>query len=76
MYDIILSEYLGCDDIEQLENMNIDYFYTEIIQKKYKCWLAADQYIIQKEGYSDITKGNKWGDGFDWSTFSVKYIPK
>lgn len=76
MYDIILSEYLGCDDIEHLENMNIDYFYTEIIQKKYKCWLAVDQYIIQKEGYSDITKGNKWGDGFDWSTFSVKYIPK
>lgn len=74
MYDAILDLYLNHEDIDYLENMNIDYFYSHIIQPKYKVWLAMDQYVIQKEGVSDITGKVKWDNNFDWSTFAMKYI--
>jgi hypothetical protein len=61
-------------DLDELEGKNIDAMYTEYIQPKYKCWLAYDQYIIQKEGYSEIDGRNKWTNEFDWSTFSMKIV--
>jgi FkbM family methyltransferase len=74
MYDRIIEEYISSPDIDALEAKNIDFFYTEIIQKKYACWLAMDQYIIQKEGFSEIDGRMKWTGNFDWSTFSMKVI--
>lgn len=74
MYKPILDFVESYPNLIELERKNIDFMYTEYIQPKYKCWLANDQYIIQKEGYSEIDCRVKWANGFDWSTFSMKVI--
>ena len=74
MYAPILEFVSSFPNLEELEAKNIDYMYTEYIQPKYNCWLAYDQYIIQKEGYSEIDGRVKWTNGFDWSTFSMKVV--
>ena len=74
MYSHILELVDTFPNLIELERRNIDYMYTEYIQPKYNCWLANDQYIIQKEVYSDIDGRVKWADGFDWSTFSMKLV--
>jgi hypothetical protein len=74
MYAPILEFVNSYPNLEELEAKNIDYMYTEYIQPKYNCWLAYDQYIIQKEGYSEIDGRVKWTNGFDWSTFSMKVV--
>ena len=74
MYQPILDFVDSYPNLIELERRNIDYMYTEYIQPKYKCWLANEQYIVQKEGYSEIDGRVKWGCGFDWSTFSMKVV--
>ena len=74
MYAPILHLVDTFPDLPDLERRNIDYMYTEYIQPKYQCWLANEQYIIQKEGYSEIDGRVKWANGFDWSTFSMKVV--
>ncbi len=74
MYKPILDFVNSYPDINELESKNIDYMYTEYIQPKYDCWLANEQYIIQKEGYSEIDCRVKWANQFDWSTFSMKVV--
>jgi FkbM family methyltransferase len=74
MYQPILDFVASYPNLIELERKNIDFMYTEYIQPKYRCWLANDQYIIQKEGYSEIDCRVKWANGFDWSTFSMKVI--
>jgi len=74
MYKPILDFVESYPNLIELERKNIDFMYTEYIQPKYKCWLANEQYIIQKEGYSEIDCRVKWANGFDWSTFSMKVI--
>ena len=74
MYQPILDFVESFPNLIELERRNIDYMYTEYIQPKYKCWLANEQYIVQKEGYSEIDCRVKWGIGFDWSTFSMKVV--
>ena len=74
MYKPILDFVESYPNLIELEKKNIDFMYTEYIQPKYKCWLANDQYIIQKEGYSEIDGRVKWANGFDWNTFSMKVI--
>jgi predicted O-methyltransferase YrrM len=74
MYQPILDFVESYPNLDELERKNIDYMYTEYIQPKYNCWLAYDQYIIQKEGYSEIDGRVKWTNQFDWSTFSMKVI--
>ena len=74
MYKPILDLVDTYPNLIELERKNIDYMYTEYIQPKYKCWLANEQYIVQKEGYSEIDGRVKWAAGFDWSTFSMKVV--
>jgi hypothetical protein len=74
MYKPILELVDTYPNLIDLERKNIDYMYTEYIQPKYQCWLANDQYIVQKEGFSEIDGRVKWGAGFDWSTFSMKVV--
>jgi hypothetical protein len=74
MYKPILDFVESFPNLIELEKKNIDFMYTEYIQPKYKCWLANEQYIIQKEGYSEIDCRVKWANGFDWNTFSMKVI--
>jgi GR25 family glycosyltransferase involved in LPS biosynthesis len=74
MYKPILDLVDTYPNLIELERKNIDYMYTEYIQPKYKCWLANEQYIVQKEGYSEIDGRVKWVAGFDWSTFSMKVV--
>jgi hypothetical protein len=74
MYKPILDFVESYPNLIELERKNIDFMYTEYIQPKYRCWLANDQYIIQKEGYSEIDCRVKWANGFDWSTFSMKVV--
>lgn len=74
MYAPILHLVDTFPDLPDLERRNIDYMYTEYIQPKYQCWLANDQYIIQKEGYSEVDGRVKWKAGFDWATFAMKVV--
>jgi len=74
MYKPILDFVESFPNLIELEKKNIDFMYTEYIQPKYKCWLANEQYIIQKEGYSEIDGRVKWANGFDWNTFSMKVM--
>ncbi len=74
MYEPILHFVDTFPDLPDLERRNIDYMFTEYIQPKYRCWLANEQYIIQKEGYSEVDGRVKWKAGFDWSTFSMKVV--
>jgi len=74
MFQPILDFVDSFANLDELERKNIDFMYTEYIQPKYKCWLAYEQYIIQKEGYSEIDGRVKWTNEFDWSTFSMKMV--
>jgi FkbM family methyltransferase len=74
MYEPILALVDTFPDLPDLERRNIDYMYTEYIQPKYDCWLANEQYIVQKEGYSEVDGRVKWKAGFDWATFSMKVV--
>lgn len=74
MYLPILEFVDTFPDLADLEQRNIDYMYTEYIQPKYECWLANEQYIIQKEGYSEVDGRVKWTAGFDWATFAMKVV--
>jgi hypothetical protein len=74
MYQHILDFVDSYPNLIELERQNIDFLYTEYIQPKYQCWLANEQYIVQKEGYSEIDGRVKWESGFDWSTFSMKVV--
>jgi len=74
MYQPILDFVESFPNLIELERKNIDFMYTEYIQPKYQCWLANEQYIVQKEGYSEIDGRIKWKSGFDWSTFSMKVV--
>ena len=74
MYAPILHLVDTFPDLPDLERRNIDYMFTEYIQPKYDCWLANEQYIVQKEGYSEVDGRVKWKAGFDWSTFSMKVV--
>jgi FkbM family methyltransferase len=74
MYQHILDFVDSYSPLIELERKNIDFLYTEYIQPKYRCWLANEQYIIQREGYSEIDGRVKWATGFDWSTFSMKVV--
>jgi len=74
MYQRILDFVDSYPNLIELERQNIDFLYTEYIQPKYQCWLANEQYIVQKEGYSEIDGRVKWASGFDWSTFSMKVV--
>jgi GR25 family glycosyltransferase involved in LPS biosynthesis len=74
MYKPILDFVESFPNLIELEKKNIDFMYTEYLQPKYKCWLANEQYIIKKEGYSEIDCRVKWANGFDWNTFSMKVI--
>ncbi len=71
MYDIILEKMATFDKKELGEKkQNIDWFYTTQIHPEYQCWLA----IEQRESYSMIDKKVKWGNNFDWDTFTMKNI--
>ena len=74
MYAPILHLVDTFPELLDLERRNIDYMYTEYIQPKYECWLANEQYIVQKEGYSEVDGRVKWKAGFDWATFSMKVV--
>jgi FkbM family methyltransferase len=74
MYQHILDFVDSYPNLIELECQNIDFLYTEYIQPTYQCWLANEQYIVQKEGYSEIDGRVKWASGFDWSTFSMKVV--
>jgi len=75
MYDIILKKMATFDKKELGEKkQNIDWFYTTQIHPEYQCWLAIEQPIIQRESYSMIDKKVKWGNNFDWDTFTMKNI--
>jgi FkbM family methyltransferase len=74
MYAPILDLVDTFPDLPDLERRNIDYMFTEYIQPKYRCWLANEQYIIQKEGYSEVDGRVKWKAGFDWATFAMKVV--
>lgn len=75
MYDVILQKYSEFGPEEIISNKySTDWFYTKFFNTTYKCWLAIDQPIIQKEGYSIIDNKNKWGKDFNWDTFTMKYI--
>jgi FkbM family methyltransferase len=74
MYQRILDFVDSYPNLIELERRNIDFLYTEYIQPTYQCWLANEQYIVQKEGYSEIDGRVKWASGFDWSTFSMKVV--
>jgi hypothetical protein len=51
-----------------------DHMFTGHFHTKYKCWLAIDQYIVQREDFSNIDNRIKWSNNFDWGTFTMKYI--
>jgi GR25 family glycosyltransferase involved in LPS biosynthesis len=74
MYQPILDFVNSYSPLIELERKNIDFLYTEYIQPKYRCWLANEQYIIQREGYSEVDGRVKWATGFDWNTFSMKVV--
>lgn len=42
-----------------------DHFFTSIIHNDYNCYIPSKQYIIQKEGLSDLCKKHKWNE-FKW----------
>jgi mannosyltransferase OCH1-like enzyme len=75
MYDVILDKYAEINIQEMGKRKEtIDHFYTKEILPYYNCWLNENQPIIQKEGYSDLSKKVKWGNNFNWSTFSMKNL--
>jgi GR25 family glycosyltransferase involved in LPS biosynthesis len=83
MYDLILEYYATYSNqpTEIQSNGTVidpiiatDHMFTGHFHKNYKCWLAIDQYIVQKEDFSNIDNRVKWANNFDWGTFTMKYI--
>ena len=75
MYDIILNEFSKMDiESMRLNKQCIDWFYTEHINPKYNCFLAEEQYIVQKEDFSDIDQKVKWTNNFNWDTYTMKNL--
>jgi len=75
MYDIILSKFAEMDIDDMFHNKQcIDWFYTTHIHPNYNCYLANDQYIVQRENFSDIDNKVKWSNNFNWDTFAMKQI--
>lgn len=59
---------------ELRKTLAIDDMYSGHFNKIKKCWLAVDQYFIQREDFSNIDNRVKWANNFNWNTFSLKYI--
>jgi hypothetical protein len=75
MYDTILSKFAEMDIDDMFHNKQcIDWFYTTHIHPHYNCYLANDQYIVQRENFSDIDNKVKWSNNFNWDTFAMKQI--
>jgi predicted O-methyltransferase YrrM/mannosyltransferase OCH1-like enzyme/GR25 family glycosyltransferase involved in LPS biosynthesis len=83
MYDLILDYYATYSNqpTEIQSNGTVieptiatDHMFTDHFHTKYKCWLAIDQYIVQREDFSNIDNRVKWANNFDWGTFTMKYI--
>jgi hypothetical protein len=74
MYDIILDKFDKCNLADYANKKEtIDHFYTNNIHEDYNCFLHIEQPIVQKEGYSDLSKKVKWTN-FIWDTFSLKNL--
>jgi predicted O-methyltransferase YrrM/mannosyltransferase OCH1-like enzyme len=74
IYDAILDKFSKCDLSEYASKREtIDHFYTRHFNEDFNCFLHIDQPIIQKGGYSDLSKKNKW-ENFNWDTFSLKNL--
>ena len=59
---------------EPKSTLAIDDMYSGHFNKNRKCWLAVDQYFVQREDFSNIDNRIKWANDFNWDTFSLKYI--
>ena len=59
---------------ESPPGLAIDAMYTAHFHKTHKCWLSVDQYIVQREDYSNIDGKVKWANNFNWDTFTMKYV--
>jgi len=74
VFDFILDKFSKCDLGEYAQKKEtIDHFYTKHMNVEYNCFLHVDQPIIQREGYSDLSKKVKWSN-FNWDTFSLKNL--
>jgi predicted O-methyltransferase YrrM/mannosyltransferase OCH1-like enzyme len=74
IFDVILDKFSKCNLAEYAQKKEtIDHFYTKNINEEYNCFLHVDQPIIQKEGYSDLSKKVKWSN-FNWDTFCLKNL--
>jgi predicted O-methyltransferase YrrM/mannosyltransferase OCH1-like enzyme len=74
MYDIILEKFNQCNLEEYaMKRETIDHFYTRHINSDYNCFLQTEQPIVQREGYSDLSKKLKWTN-FNWDTYSLKNL--
>ena len=83
MYDQILNYYasysnqpteIKSDGTVVEPSVATDHMFTGHFHKTHKCWLAIDQYIVQREDFSNIDQRIKWANNFDWGTFTMKYI--
>jgi len=59
---------------ETRRTLAIDDMYSGHFNKSRKCWLAVDQYFVQREDFSNIDNRVKWANNFNWDTFALKYI--
>jgi predicted O-methyltransferase YrrM len=75
LYDIVVELFDSFNkDVLFEKKRGIDWLFTTFIHPKYNCWLYEKQAIVQKEGYSRIEDKMRWGNNFDWSTWSMKFI--
>ena len=69
IYDIIIEK-----GWEYMDGTS-DHFFTSNIHDNYYCYINSEQYIIQKEGWSDLCEKHKW-ENFDWPKPGTPfYIP-
>ena len=74
VFDVILEKSAKCDLGDYAaKKETIDHFYTRNMNEEYNCFLHIEQPIVQREGYSDLSKKVKWSN-FNWDTFSLKNI--
>lgn len=75
LYDIVIEMFESFDKTMLFEKKRgVDWLFTTFIHPKYNCWLYEKQAIVQKEGYSRLDDRIKWGNNFDWSTWTMKFI--
>jgi len=84
MYDKILDYYASAylkqpteikSDGTVIEpTLATDHMFTGHFHKTHNCWLAIDQFMVQREDFSNIDQRVKWANNFDWNTFTMKYI--